>query len=97
MADTYFINEYELKTAEVLRKEEEDRVKKAIERIVSILHRSITLAGSKNLFETVVTLNLSSDEILTQATVEGVRNELIEKGYTVSYETEDHNVWKISW
>lgn len=97
MADTYFVNEYALDDASVLRKTTEDRIKKAVERIVKILYKAITLAAEKNEFEVISQLDLSSDRDLDRATVEGVRTELINKGYTVSYETEDHNIWKISW
>lgn len=40
MADTYFVNEYALDDASVLRKTTEDRIKKAVERIVKILLES---------------------------------------------------------
>lgn len=97
MADTYFINDYALKDAAELRKETEERIKKAVERIVKILYKAITTAAEKNEFEVTSTLDLSSDHDLDRATVEGVKTELTNKGYTVTYETEDHNVWKVTW
>lgn len=97
MADTYFVNDYALKDAAELRRETEERIKKAVERIVKILYKAITTAAEKNEFEATSTLDLSSDHDLDRATVEGVKTELTNKGYAVTYETEDHNVWKITW